>query len=256
MSQLLSKLKYNRQGFTEKDKQQLIVEYTPLIKLIAQKIVSKLPPNVDIDDLISSGVIGLMDAIDKYDPTRDNQFKTYAEFRIRGSILDELRSQDWVPRSIREKTKLLEKTYRRLEQKHGRSVTVREVARCLKMNMTEFYDLRSDASAISLVSLEDVRQFPFQDRKSLIGMLEDMRSNNPHFQANLKDLKKAVQGALRELPENERMVLALYYYEDLNLKEIGAVLDVTESRVSQIHSKAVLNLQAKIQKKIGNLETV
>lgn len=256
MSQLLSKLKYNRQGFTKKDKQQLIVEYAPLIKLIAQKIVSKLPPNVDIDDLISSGVIGLMDAIDKYDPTRDNQFKTYAEFRIRGSILDELRSQDWVPRSIREKTKLLEKTYRRLEQKHGRSVTVREVARCLKMNMTEFYDLRSDASAISLVSLEDVRQFPFQDRKSLIGMLEDMRSNNPHFQANLKDLKKAVQEALRELPENERMVLALYYYEDLNLKEIGAVLDVTESRISQIHSKAVLNLQAMIQKKIGNLETV
>lgn len=256
MSQLLSKLKYNRQGFTEKDKQQLIVEYAPLIKLIAQKIVSKLPPNVDIDDLISSGVIGLMDAIDKYDPTRDNQFKTYAEFRIRGSILDELRSQDWVPRSIREKTKLLERTYRRLEQKYGRSVTVREVARCLKMNMAEFYDLRSDASAISLVSLEDVRQFPFQDRKSLIGMLEDMRSNNPHFQANLKDLKKAVQEALRELPENERMVLALYYYEDLNLKEIGAVLDVTESRVSQIHSQAVHNLQARIQKKIGNLETV
>jgi len=254
MSQLLIKLKQNRAGFTTKDKQQLIVEYTPLIKLIAQKIVSKLPPNVDIDDLISSGVIGLMDAIEKYDPTRDNQFKTYAEFRIRGSILDELRSQDWVPRSIREKTKLLERAYRRLEQKYGRSVTAKEVAKTLKMKMSEFYDLLSDASAISLVSLEDVRQFPFQDRKGLMGMLEDMRSNNPHFQANLKDVKKAVQGALKELPENERMVIALYYYEDLNLKEIGAVLDVTESRISQIHSQAIERLKARVRKKIADME--
>jgi RNA polymerase sigma factor for flagellar operon FliA len=170
--------------------------------------------------------------------------------------LDELRAQDWVPRSIREKTKLLDRTYRRLEQKHGRFVTVREVAKCLKMNMTDFYDLLSDASAISLVSLEDVRQFPFQDRKNLIGMLEDMRSNNPHFQANLKDLKKTVQEALKELPESERLVLALYYYEDLNLKEIGAVLDVTESRISQIHSQAVINLQKIIWKKMGDLETL
>lgn len=255
MSQLLIKLKQNRDGFTTKDKQQLIVEYTPLIKLIAQKIISKLPPNVDLDDLISSGVIGLMDAIEKYDPTRDNQFKTYAEFRIRGAILDELRSQDWVPRSIREKTKLLERTYRRLEQKHGRSVTAKEVAKTLKMKMPEFYDLLSDASAISLVSLDDVRQFPFQDRKNLIGMLEDMRSNNPHFQANLKDVKKAVQEALKELPENERMVMALYYYEDLNLKEIGRVLNVTESRISQIHSQAVVRLKMWIQKKIADMET-
>lgn len=253
MRDLLIKLKENPTEFTLEDKQQLIVEYTPLIRLIAQKIAMKLPPNIDLDDLISSGVIGLMDAIQKYDSSRDNQFKTYAEFRIRGSILDELRSQDWVPRSIREKSKVLERVYRRLEQKNGRRGTIREIAKELKMNLAETHDLLKQVTSVSIIAMEDdVRQFPFQDRKTLLGMLEQMRANNPHFQANIKDIKQEIQRSLQELPENERLVMALYYYEDLNLKEIGAILDVTESRVSQIHSQAVARLQTKLKKRLGD----
>ncbi|HBQ21064.1 MAG: RNA polymerase subunit sigma [Deltaproteobacteria bacterium GWA2_38_16] len=248
MSELLVKLKEHRRKFTLADKQALILEYTPLIRYIAQRIAVKLPPNVDIDDLISSGVIGLMDAIDKYDPKRDNQFKTYAEFRIRGAILDELRSQDWVPRSIREKSKVLEKAYRRLEQKHGRKVSNKEVARELKMDLEEFQEMVTMTRSVSMVSIDEAQQFPFKDRRELIGLFEELKANNPHFYTTLKDIKKVVQQSLQELPESERMVLALYYYEDMNLKEIGSVLDVTESRVSQLHSQAIKRLQTKIKK--------
>ncbi|MBI4040304.1 MAG: FliA/WhiG family RNA polymerase sigma factor [Deltaproteobacteria bacterium] len=250
MSQALANLKKDPKSLSRQDKQDIIIEYTPLIRFIAQRIASKLPPNVDLDDLISSGVIGLMDAIDKYDPTRDNQFKTYAEFRIRGSILDELRAQDWVPRSVREKSKILEKAYRRLEQKHGRKVTKLEVAKSLKMNLDDFHELLSCVKSTSVVSLEDLSQFPYRDRNGILGFLEDMRANNPHFQMTLKDLQALVRHALEMLAESERMVLALYYYEDMNLKEIGSVLDVTESRISQIHSQAVQRLRASVKKMI------
>ncbi len=253
MSQLLTKLKENPDQFTIKDKQALILEYTSLIRLIAQKIAMKLPTNVDLDDLISSGVIGLMDAIEKYDPSRDNQFKTYAEFRIRGAILDELRAQDWVPRSIREKTKLLEKVYRRLEQKHKRKCTVKEVASAMRTSIPHVYDLMSEVSQVAFLNVDDdLRQFPLQDRKSLFGMLEGMRANNPHFHMHMKDLKKNLSEALKELPESECLVMSLYYYEDLNLKEIGMILDVTESRISQIHSQAVEHLGKILKKRLGN----
>jgi len=253
MSELLLKLKENPSEFTLKDKQDLIVEYSPLIRLIANKIKVKLPPNVDVDDLISSGVIGLMDAIEKYDPSRDNQFKTYAEFRIRGAILDELRAQDWVPRSIREKTKIIDRAYRRLEQKHGRRANLKELSKELKMSLNDLHNMMTQVASVSVIGMEDdVRQFPFQDRKTILGMLESMRANSPHFQANMKEIKKHIQESLQDLPENERLVMALYYYEDLNLKEIGAVLDVTESRVSQIHSQAVEHLQTKLRKRLGD----
>ena len=253
MSELLTKLKERPEKFTLEDKQALILEYTSLIRFIAQRIAAKLPPNIDLDDLISSGVIGLMDAIDKYDPSRDNQFKTYAEFRIRGAILDELRAQDWVPRSIREKSKVLEKAYRHLEQKHGRKVSAKELAKELKMSVPSFHEFLSTVQSVSVVSLDDVRQFPYKDRKNLIGIFEEFKTNNPHFQMNVKDIQKLIQDALQELSQNERMVLALYYYEDMNLKEIGSVLDVTESRVSQIHSQAIFHLKAKVKKNTGEL---
>ncbi len=251
MSELLTKLKEKHREFTLEDKQALILEYTSLIRFIAQRIASKLPPNIDLDDLISSGVIGLMDAIDKYDPSRDNQFKTYAEFRIRGAILDELRAQDWVPRSIREKSKILDRAYQRLEQKHGRKVNAKELAKELNLSVPAFHELLSTVQSVSIVSLDDVRQFPYKDRKNLIGIFEEFKSNNPHFQMNVKDIKKFIQEALQDLAENERMVLALYYYEDMNLKEIGSVLDVTESRVSQIHSQAIQHLKMRVKKAVG-----
>ena len=251
MSEILAKLKKNPKGFTLKDKQALIVEFSPLIKFIAKRIAVKLPPNIELDDLMSSGVIGLMDAIDKYDPRRDNQFKTYAEFRIRGAILDELRAQDWVPRSVREKTNVLERAYHRLEQKFGRKATRREVAKSLQMSLNEFHEMLSSMRTSNMVHVEDVRQFPFRDRQGLASFIEEMRTNNPHFQVTMKDIQRLLKDAIETLPESERMVLALYYYEDMNLREIGAVLDVTESRVSQIHSQAVRRLKAKVQKELS-----
>lgn len=243
---LLKKYKEEPNKLTPQQKDKLIMEYAPMIKFIAQKIAVRLPSNIELDDLISSGVIGLMDAIEKYDPSRDNKFKTYAEFRVRGAILDELRAQDWVPRSVRDKSKLLDRTYAALEQSLGRQATDEEVAAELKMNMDEFYDLVNQVRPVSLLSIDEAATFSNVDKKSILNLLEGTKLNNPYNQLNLKKVKEVVALAIEELPEKQRLVLSLYYYEDLNLKEIGKVLDVTESRVSQLHAQAVARLRSKL----------
>jgi RNA polymerase sigma factor for flagellar operon FliA len=237
---------------TEKDK--LVVEYSPLIKFIAQKIAVRLPSNIELDDLISSGVIGLMDAIDKYDPTRDNKFKTYAEFRIRGAILDELRAQDWVPRSIRDKSKLLDRTMVNLEAELGRIPTDEEVANALQVTIEEFHELLNQVRPVSLLSIDESQTFSNVDKKSILNILEGCKLNNPFNQLNIKSVKDIVTQAIEELPERQRLVLSLYYYEDLNLKEIGKVLRVTESRVSQLHAQAVSRLRNKLAATLGSGE--
>lgn len=245
-SALLRKYKEEKRNLTPQEKDKLILEYAPLIKFIAQKIAVRLPSNIELDDLISSGVIGLMDAIDKYDPTRDNKFKTYAEFRIRGSILDELRAQDWVPRSVRDKAKLLDRTMVELETEFGRSPTDEEVAERLHMSMDEFYDLINQVRPVSVLSIDEAATFSNVDKKSILNLLEATKVNNPFNQLNVKSVKDVVTRAIEELPERQRLVLSLYYYEDLNLKEIGKVLRVTESRVSQLHAQAISRLRAKL----------
>lgn len=248
---LLKKYKDEPKRLTQKQKDQLIQEYAPLIKFIAQKIAVRLPSNIELDDLISAGVIGLMDAIDKYDPSRDNKFKTYAEFRIRGAILDELRAQDWVPRSIRDKAKLLDKTVVQLEAELGRTATDEEVAAALKINIDEFHDLVNQVRPVSLLSIDDAQTFSNTDKKSILNLLEGSRLNNPYNQLNIKTIKDIVAKAIEDLPERQRLVLSLYYFEDLNLKEIGQVLRVTESRVSQLHAQAVQRLRAKLAASLG-----
>lgn len=226
----------------------LIVEYAPLIKYIAQKIAARLPANIELDDLISSGVIGLMDAIDKYDSSRDNKFKTYAEFRIRGAILDELRAQDWVPRSVREKAKQLERVYSKIEQVKGRHATDEEVCSELGLSQEEFHDMLNQVRSVSLLSYDDISSFSKSDKRTLHGYSEGGgRSANPFSEINVAALKKLIAEAIRDLPEKQRLVLSLYYYEDLNLKEIGRVLDVTESRVSQLHTQAIIRLKGKLK---------
>ncbi len=239
---------------TQQDKDKVILEYAPLIKFIAQKIAVRLPANIELDDLISSGVIGLMDAIEKYDPTRDNKFKTYAEFRIRGAILDELRAQDWVPRSIRDKAKLLDKTVVHLESELGRIATEEEVAVALNCTIDEFHDLISQVRPVSLLSIDEAQTFSNVDKKSILNILEGCKLANPFNQLNVKTVKETVTHAIEELPERQRLVLSLYYYEDLNLKEIGRVLRVTESRVSQLHAQAVSRLRAKLTQVLGTGE--
>lgn len=246
MKSLLKKYREETSKVDDALRDQLIMDYAPLIKFIAQKIAMRLPSNIELDDLMSAGVIGLMDAIEKYDPTRDNKFKTYAEFRIRGAILDELRSQDWVPRSVREKAKKIEKVYASLEQKLGRTATEQELARELKMDIIELYDLMSQVKAISLMSLDELGAPSQNDRKSLLECLENVNAKNPFTQLKVKAVKKVMMKAIDDLPEAQRLVLSLYYYEDLNLKEIGKILDVTESRVSQLHTQAVLKLRSRL----------
>lgn len=246
VNSLLRKYKEEPSKLTDQEKGNLIEEYTPLIRFIAQKIAVRLPSNIELDDLISSGVIGLMDAIEKYDPTRDNKFKTYAEFRIRGAILDELRAQDWVPRSVRDKAKLLDRTQIELEAELGRAAADEEVATRLNMTMEEFYDLLNQVRPVSVLSIDDAATFSNVDKKSILNLLEATKLNNPFNQLNLKSVKDVVTKAIEELPERQRLVLSLYYYEDLNLKEIGKVLRVTESRVSQLHAQAISRLRAKL----------
>lgn len=225
---------------------QVIMDYAPLIKYIAQKIAARLPSNIDLDDLFSAGVIGLMDAIDKYDPGRDNKFKTYAEFRIRGAILDELRNQDWVPRSVRETNKREERARYELEQKLGRPPVDKEVAEHLEISLEEFHE-KSGRTRVSMLSLEELGGVHSGDKKSLLECLENPNSKNPFTMLKQKGVRDIILKTVEELPEKQKLVLSLYYYEDLNLKEIGRILDVTESRVSQLHTQAVQKMRAKLK---------
>lgn len=247
LSKKLKKLKDYRSIVDPKVKDEIIIEYAPLIKYIAQKIASRLPSNIELDDLISCGVIGLMDAIEKFDASRDNKFKTYAEFRIRGAILDELRSQDWVPRSIREKTKLVERAYAKLESNLGRPATDDEMCKELDCTQDEFYDLLNKARSISLLNIDDSASFNRGDKKLMAGMMDNDRNSNPFSAVSYKDLSERIKEGIMTLPEKQRLVLSLYYYEDLNLKEIGQVLSVTESRVSQLHTQAIIKLRSKLK---------
>lgn len=258
-SNLLKKYKEEpKKNIKRNQKEELIKEYAPLIKFVAQKIAVRLPPNIELDDLISAGSIGLMDAIDKWDPTRDNKFKTYAEFRIRGSILDELRSQDWIPRSVRDKSKALDRTIAQLENELGRYPTEEEISARLNMPIGEFHELVNQVRPVSLLSIDDQPTFSDSDKKSISNLLEGAKSGNPFNQLNVKVVKDVVAKAIEELPERQRLVLSLYYFEDLNLKEIGQVLRVTESRVSQLHAQAVTRLRAKLAISIeaGELEAI
>lgn len=250
----VKKFKDEPKKITQQEKDKLVIEYSPLIKFIAQKIAARLPSNIELDDLISSGVIGLMDAIDKWDPTRDNKFKTYAEFRVRGAILDELRAQDWVPRSIRDKAKQLDRVTSALELELGRTATEEEISKALNITIEEFYELVNQVRPVSLLSIDDSQTFSNVDKKSILNILEGCRLQNPFNQLNVKTVKDVVTQAIEDLPERQRLVLSLYYYEDLNLKEIGKVLRVTESRVSQLHAQAVTRLRAKLTQVLGSGE--
>jgi RNA polymerase sigma factor for flagellar operon FliA len=228
-----------------RQKEDLILRFAPLIKLIVNRIAIRLPPHVDTEDLVNAGVIGLMDAIEKYDPMRGTSFKTYAEFRIRGAILDELRTLDWFPRSIRQKVNRLETAYADLERQLGRAATDEEVAAALNIDLEEFYETLAQASAVSLVSLYDMGREEGEERSLLdcVASGED----DPAMALESQEVYETIGRAIERLPEKERIVISLYYYDELTMKEIGKVLNLTESRVSQIHTKAVLRLRARLR---------
>ncbi len=227
----------------------VINEFAPLIKYIASRIAMRLPPHIDIHDLINAGVIGLIDAMEKFDASKNIKFKTYAEFRIRGSMLDELRSMDWVPRSIRQKARKIEEAYGRLEAILGRPASDEEVALELDIDMDSFYRLLSETASVSLLSLDDLGE-DNQDasKRNLLEYIMQDEKDWPTHKIGLGEIRDMVAKAIQSLPEKERMVISLYYYDELTMKEIGHVLKFTESRVSQIHTKSVLRLRSKMQK--------
>jgi len=245
MKGLVKRYRQSSVNIHDKLRDRLIMDYAPLIKFVSQRIVARLPSNVDIDDLISAGVIGLIDAIEKYDPCRDNKFKTYAEFRIRGAILDELRSQDWVPRSVRDKAKKIERVYNELEQRFGREVSEVEISKKLGMNLKEYYNMIAKVKTIMVFSLDELSNSQNNERKNLLDCIENINSTNPFAYMRNKSIRKILIDQIEKLPKNQRLVLSLYYYENLNLKEIGQILEVTESRVSQLHTQAVLRLRSR-----------
>ena len=228
--------------------EQVIIEFAPMIKYVANRIAMRLPSHIEVDDLISVGVLGLIDAIEKFDPTRGAKFKTYAEFRVRGAILDELRSLDWVPRSVRQKAASLDSVCQKLQAKFGRPPEDEEVAEEMGMTMEEFFNAINETHSMPLLSLESLGfSSEENDQRSLLDCLTGKSDSDPQTQLRLTQLKSVISKAIDALAEKERLIVSLYYYEELTMKEIGEVLSITESRVSQIHSKAVLRLRNKLR---------
>ena len=222
----------------------LMEHYRSLVRYCAERLHSKLPDKVELDDLISAGTFGLMDAIDAFDPTRGVKFETYCSPRIRGSILDELRSMDWVPRLVRARAHQLAKATHSLETNLGRKPTEQEIAEELDMNMEEFNRLQRDANAASQVSL-NTKYSDGDSEKDIreIDIIKDERSENPVIEAQKRDLKSLLT---KGLTRAERLIVVLYYYEEMTMKEIGATLDLSESRVSQMHSSIIARLKAQM----------
>jgi RNA polymerase sigma factor for flagellar operon FliA len=228
---------------------QLILEHLPQIKYIAQRISTKLPSHVELNDLVSAGVLGLLDAIEKFDPSRGVKFKTYAELRIKGAILDSLRSLDWAPRSLRKKSKDLEKIYKDLEQRLGRPASDKEVCDEMDITLDEFYELVDQIKGLNLGSFQELA--PNDDDKNsepLVRYVPDAPQMDPFFVFHKSEIRNMLGGAIDTLPKKERLVVSLYYYDELTMKEIGRVLGVNESRVSQLHTKAMLRLRTKLRK--------
>ncbi len=224
-----------------------VKQYAPLVKYVAGKVAMGMPNNVEFDDLVGFGVFGLFDAIKKFDPDKHVKFKTYAVTRIRGAIFDELRSIDWVPRSVRQKTREIEDTIHRLESSLGRAATDQELADELRMTTKEFQKTMMKISGTSILSLNDVWYTgDDNDKVSIVDSIESPSSLNPDIIVEKDEIKRVIVQAITELPEKEKKVLVLYYYEDLTLKEIGKILEVTESRISQLHTKAIMRLRSKL----------
>ncbi len=230
----------------------VIKEYGPMIKYVANRIAMRLPPHIEVDDLISVGVLGLIDAIQKYDPSRGAKFKTYAEFRVRGAILDELRSMDWVPRSVRQKAASMEVVVQKLQSQLGRPPEDDEVAAEMGLDMDEFFHALNETRSMPVLSLEDLGIAKDSgEQQSLLDCLAGKGDSDPQTQLRLTELKDIIAKAIDQLPEKERLMISLYYYEELTMREIGEVLSITESRVSQIHSKAVFRLRTKLKSLIA-----
>jgi RNA polymerase sigma factor for flagellar operon FliA len=226
----------------------LILTYAPLVKYVAGRLGSGLPAHVEEGDLVSYGLLGLIGAIERYDPDRDVKFETYAIARIKGAIIDELRAMDWVPRSVRARARHIERAITELESKLHRAPTDEEIAQKLGITDEELEDSLTEISRSSIAALDELWTISSSggDQVALIDTIEDTQGPEPQSALAQTELREALGEAIARLPEREKLVVTLYYYEELTLREIGEVLGVTESRVSQLHTKAILRLKARL----------
>jgi len=227
-------------------RQSQIEKYIPLVKYLANRILLKLPSHVEVDDLVNSGVIGLIDAIEKFDKARGIKFKTYAEFRIRGAIFDGLRSLDWVPRSVRKQKKIVEQSYAQLEQQLGRHATDEELSRNMGVKLKDYYKILDNLKGITLGKFVELNNNDTQNNvegESAIAFIADESVDDPYLEFQKQELTEILAESIRNLPDKERYVVSLYYFDELTMKEIGTVLNITESRVSQLHTKSMLRLR-------------
>src|SRR5687768_1694488 len=232
----------------EKLRERLILHYSPLVKYVAGRVGVGLPPNIEQADLVSYGIFGLIDAIEKFDLSRAIKFETYAISRIKGAIIDELRAIDWIPRSVRYKAREVEKAYAALEAKLFRTPTEQEVAAELNISLEDLHQIFSQVSFVNVVALDELLSAGGEkgDKLSLVDTLEDTKAEDPVQAFESEETKYLLAKAINTLPEREKIVVTLYYYEGLTLAEIGQVLGVTESRICQMHTKAVLQLRGKL----------
>jgi RNA polymerase sigma factor FliA len=235
----------------ERARERLVVAYSPLVKFIAGRMASGLPSHVDEGDLVSYGLLGLIGAIERFDLEREIKFETFAVARIKGAIIDELRSLDWVPRSVRARARDVERAHAALEAEFGRAPNDEEMAEKLEISVEEFRDALLQIANSSVLALDDLWTFADPDGSggqiSVLDTIQDPNALDPEAEAHTAELKDRLADAIESLPERERLVIALYYYENLTLREIGEVLGVTESRVSQLHTKSVLALRSRFQ---------
>jgi len=245
--------KKNHDGhiMSKKKRDEFIMKYAPLVKNIVERISARLPSHLNVkEDLINVGIIGLISAIEKFDKKRNVKFETYASFRIRGAVLDELRSRDWMPRSTRNKHSKLEESFSSLQKMLGRPPDEEEMSRYLNVPLDKYYKILDEAKGITLFSSEDLPP-DCQENYTNYDILEEVDRNNPFSFLATNELKVVLKKAIDALPGKEKLILSLYYYEELTMKEIGLVVKLTESRVCQLHTQAILRLRGNLKELRG-----
>ena len=227
--------------------EQMVQQYLPLVRATVARLAITLPPHVDAEDLFSAGLVGLLNAVRHYNPRMGTAFETYARVRIRGAIFDELRRMDWVPRSVHSKARKVQAVMQELEQRYGRAPEEEEMARALKVSVSEYQQLLDDIRPITFVSLDAVVATDKNDGTDPYESIADSSQENPMDGVSRRELTQLLLERMEQLPEMQRKVLALYYFEDLRLREIAEVFGLTESRICQIHAQAILNIRSYMQ---------